>query len=43
MNFFEFTSCNVDPDVWMRKTVKEDGSLYWEDILFYTNNVLLSS
>jgi hypothetical protein len=28
-----FTSCKADPDVWMRKATKPDGTYYYEYVL----------
>ena len=42
-SFLEFTSCEADRDVWMRKAVKEDETPYWEYILCYTDDVLVIS
>lgn len=38
-----FASCPADPDVWMRKAVKADGTPYWEFVLLYTDNTLVIS
>ena len=43
MQFLEFTLCKTDPDVWIHKTVMEDGTPYWKYILFYTNDVFIMS
>ena len=43
MQFFEFTSCKADPDVWMHKAGKEDEITCWKYILIYTNDVLVVS
>ena len=43
MKSLDFVSCKADPDVWMRKAVKEDGTPYWEYILLYTDDVLTIS
>jgi len=41
MNHLHFLSCKADPDVWMRKAAKGDGSEYWEYVLLYTNDALV--
>ena len=38
-----FDSCRADPDVWMRKAIKSDGSRYWEYVLLYTDDALVVS
>jgi hypothetical protein len=38
-----FTSSKADPDVWMRASVKPDGTHYYEYVLCYVDNVLASS
>ena len=38
-----FTSCYADPDVWMRKACKADGTPYWEHVLCYVDDVLVIS
>ena len=43
MNHLQFQSCKADPDVWMRKAVKGDGSDYWEYVLLYTDDALVVS
>ena len=35
-----FTPCKADPDVWLRKHEKEDGTLYWEYVFVYTDDIL---
>ena len=39
----KFFSCKADPDVWMRKATKPDGTQYWEYILCYVDDVLCIS
>ena len=39
----KFHCCKGDPDVWMRKVRKPDGTKYWEYILLYTDDVLCVS
>jgi hypothetical protein len=43
MQHLGFDSCKADPDVWMRKAVKSDGSQYWEYVLLYTDDALVCS
>ena len=38
-----FASCYADPDVWMRKACKPDGTPYWEYVLCYVDDVLVIS
>ena len=38
-----FQSCKADPDVWMRRNSKPDGSTYWEYVLCYVDDVLVVS
>ena len=38
-----FTSCQGDPDVWMRECTKDDGSDCWEYFLLYTDDCLVIS
>ena len=38
-----FEACWADPDVWMRKARKPDGTPYWEYILCYVDDVLVIS
>ena len=38
-----FTSCQGDPDVWMRPSKKDDGTDVWEYFLLYTDNYLVIS
>ena len=42
-NFLRFTSCQVDPDVWMRAATKPDGVEYFEYVLFYVDDCLVIS
>ena len=35
-----YESCLADPDVWMRKSQKDDGTEYWEYMLLYTDDCL---
>jgi hypothetical protein len=43
MAFLDFTSCPADPDVWMRKAIKSDGTTHWEYVLLYTDDALVVS
>ena len=43
MEFLSFRSCIADPDVWMREARKSDGSIYWEYVLLYVDDVLVIS
>jgi hypothetical protein len=38
-----FMSCKADPDVWMRKAMKDDGFEYYEYILTYVDDCLVVS
>ena len=38
-----FVSTKADPDVWMRASVKPDGTKYYEYVLCYVDDVLASS
>jgi hypothetical protein len=38
-----FQSCKADPDVWMRKAIKHDGSSYYEYGLYYIDDTLAIS
>ena len=38
-----FEACKADPDVWMRKATKEDGTEYHELLLVYTDDILIIS
>ena len=43
MEHLQFTSCKADPDLWMRKTIKENGTEYWEYVLLYVDDALCVS
>ena len=43
MQHLGFDSCKADPDVWMQKAMKSDGSQYWEYVLLYTDDALVVS
>ena len=38
-----FHSCLADPDVWMQKNTKPDGTKYWEHVLCCVDDVLATS
>ena len=38
-----FESCQADPDVWMCKNTKPDGTPYWEYVLCYVDDLLVIS
>ncbi len=38
-----YTLCLADPDVWLRPAVKEDGTLYYEYLIVYVDDVLAVS
>ena len=40
MEEMEFVSCNADPDVWFRASVKSDGTDYYQYVLLYTDDIL---
>lgn len=39
----EFRQCRADNDVWMRKSVRTNGTAYWEYVFIYTDDVLALS
>jgi hypothetical protein len=43
MTDLDFASCRADPDVWMRRATKPDGSHYYEYVLFYVDDALAVS
>ena len=44
MKFLGFEYSQADPDVWMRESVRKDGSIkYYEYILLYTDDCLVIS
>ena len=44
MNFLGFEYSQADPDVWMRESVRKDGSTkYYGYILLYTDDYLVTS
>ena len=38
MNFLGFKFFQADPDIWMRESAKNDGTDYWEYVLFYADD-----
>ena len=40
MEHMEYTPYMADPDVWMRKAFKADGTEYYEFMLLYTDDCL---
>ena len=43
MDHLGFTSCQADPDVWMRAATKPDGEEYFEYVLLYVDDCLVIS
>jgi len=43
MEHLGFKSSHADPDVWMRPTLRPDGSPGWEYVLLYTDDALVIS
>lgn len=43
MMHLKFESCKADPDVWLRKSIKADGSKYYEYALLYVDDLLVVS
>ena len=41
MDEMGFSSCKADPDVWMRVSVRADGSRYCQYVLLYTDDILV--
>jgi len=41
MDEMGFSSCKTDPDVWMRVSVRADGSSYYQYVLLYTDDILV--
>jgi len=41
MDEMGFSSCKVDPEVWMRVSVRADGSRYYQYVLLYTDDILV--
>jgi hypothetical protein len=40
MTSMKFHACPADPDVWMREGVKDNGTIYWQFVLLYTDDIL---
>ena len=40
MHELGFESCKVDPDVWIRLSIKADGTDYYQYVLLYTDDIL---
>ena len=43
MDFLGFTSCNADPDLWIRPAIKSDGSHYYAYVLLHVDDALAIS
>ena len=43
MDFLGFESCKADPDVWMRRATKSDGTTIYEYVLLYCDDTLVVS
>ena len=43
MKYLGFESCLVDPNVWTRASTRADGTKYYEYILLYVDNFLVTS
>ena len=43
MHFLRFKSCPADPDVWMRPSIKSDGTKVYDYVLLYTDDTLVVS
>ena len=43
MHFLNFKSCPADPDVWMRPSIKSDGTTCYDYVLLYTDDALVIS
>ena len=43
MSHLNFTPCKADPDVWMRAAQAADGSIYYEFVLLYVDDILCIS
>ena len=41
MTNMHFITCKADPDVWMRPSKRNDGSVYWQYVLLYTDEISL--
>ena len=40
MDEMGFESCKADPDVWLRPSIRSDGSKYYQYVLLYTDDIL---
>jgi len=38
-----FTLCKANPNVWMRKAIKPDGTMYYEYALCYVDDIMVIS
>ena len=43
MTFLGFKSCQADSDIYMRESTKTDGKYYWEYVLLYVYECLVSN
>ena len=43
MHHLKFKSCPADPDVWMRPSIKSDGTQVYDYVLLYTDDTLVVS
>ena len=43
MDTLGFTSCFSDPDLWMRKSKREDGKDYYGYVILYVDDCLVIS
>jgi hypothetical protein len=43
MRHLDFSSCPADPDVWLRPSMKADGSTCYDYVLLYTDDALVIS
>ena len=43
MEHLQFEHCKAYADIWMRKTLKDYGTPYWELVLLYVDDVLCIS
>ena len=39
MLYFEYSPTHADPDVWMKRATKEDGTPYYKYILVYVDDI----
>ena len=40
MELLRYQSCLSDPDLWMRRAVRDNGDCYWEYMLLYVDDAL---